>query len=270
MCSEMRYEIPDLPACALQESNFPFSLPSFPMSDGVKHGTEHMLQHDSPSMVSTPASHYYFLAEISLRRLLNRARHAATALSPTIDSFTAAQCAETLHQLEDQLQQWLECLPSTLRFNIPPDSWPPPDEPELVKLMRERYVEVRELLYRAFLYICLHGGTRLTHTQAKLYGAKASAGLRLSVYRVHTERPFFRHAGSWIGCRVRFNQALCLTAAARGKELGLESAAYIIVPPTWRECVGMVIDRLETWSDQGAGVGNLAVLLKWLMKQDVL
>lgn len=265
----MRYEIPHLPPCTLQESNFPFSLPSFPMSDGVKHGAEHMLHHDSPSRVSAPASHYYFLAEISLRRLLNRARHAATMLSPCIDSYTAAQLANTMHQLEDQLQQWLECLPPTLRFNIPPDSWPPPDEPELVKLMRERYVEVRELLYRVFLYICLHGGTRLTHTQAKTYGAKASAGLRLSVYRVQTERPFFRHAGSWIACRVRFNQALCLTAAARGRELGIESAAYIVVPPTWRECVGMVRDRLETWSDQGGGVGNLAVLLNWLIKKGV-
>lgn len=151
-------------------------------------------------------------------------------------------------------------------FNIPPDSWPQLDEPQLVKLMRERYVEVRELLFRAFLYMCLHGGNRLTHEQARAYGAKASAGLRLSVYRVQAEKPFFRHSGSWIACRVRFNQALCLIAAARGQELGLQSAAYIVVPPTWRECVGMVQDRLETWKDQGAGISELAHLLSWLVR----
>ena len=223
---------------------------------------------DGPvTTIFTPSSHYYFLAEISLRRLLNRARHAATTLSQNIDSLTATRLADTLHELEGQLQRWLECLPPTLRFHVPPDTWPAADEPELVKLMRERYVETRELLYRVFLYICLHGGTRLTHTQAKTYGAKASAGLCLSVYRVQTEKPFFRHAGSWIGCRVRFNQALCLLAAVRGKEMGMESAAYIVVPPTWRECVGLVRDRLETWSDQGGGVAELAMLLNWLLRQ---
>lgn len=264
----MRYEIPDLPPCTLQESPFPFSLPSFPLSEGIKNGPEYLNQQQgSPGTgIFTPQSHYYFLAEISLRRLLNRARHAATMLTPNIDSYTASRVADTLQQLEDQLQQWLECLPPALRFNIPPEAWPMPDEPELVKLMRERYVEARELLYRIFLYICLHGGTRLTHTQAKTYGAKASAGLQLSIYRIHTEKPFFRHAGSWIACRVRFNQALCLIAAVRGREMGVESASYLVVPPSWRECVGMVRDRLETWSDQGGGVGELAILLAWLIK----
>ncbi|KAG9250354.1 uncharacterized protein F5Z01DRAFT_629750 [Emericellopsis atlantica] len=266
---EMRYEIPDLPPCSLQESpSIPFS--SSPFSEGVPNGSDHLLHNDSPgsgySVNFTPSSHYYFLAEISLRRLLNRARHAATMLSPNIDSITAARVADIMHQLEGQLQKWLECLPPALRFNVPPDSWPAPDEPELVKLMRERYVEVRELLYRVFLYICLHGGTRLTHAQAKMYGAKASAGLRLSIYRINTERPFYRHAGSWIACRVRFNQALCLLAAVRGLEMAIESAAYVAVPPTWRECVCMVRDRLETWSDQGGGVGELALLLGWLLK----
>lgn len=214
----------------------------------------------------TPLSHYYFLAEVSLRRLLNRARHAATQLTPDIDTSTATRLAESLHRLEDQLQQWLECLPPALRFNLPPDLLPPPHEPELVKLMRERYVEAREFLYRVFLYICLHGGDRLTHRQTVAYGARASAGLRLSVYRIQTERPFFRHMGSWIACRVRFNQALCLVAAARGQEQGLESARDVVVPPMWRECVGAVRDRLQIWSDQGAGVPELTKLLNSLLE----
>lgn len=133
--------------------------------------------------------------------------------------------------------------------------------------MRERYVEVRELLSRAFLYICLHAGSRLTPVQARNYGLKASAGLRLSVYRIKTEKPFFRHAGSWIACRVRFNQALCLFAAVRSKELRLDSAAFVKVPPNWWECVQAVQKRLETWSDQGAGTEELATLLRWLTEK---
>ncbi|KAH7322572.1 hypothetical protein B0I35DRAFT_184175 [Stachybotrys elegans] len=248
---ELRHELPDLPPSTLQDSDFPFSLPTFSMSDEVNHDTESPCQSEPAQTQVTPSSYYYFLAEISLRRLLNRTRHAAAGLFATIDSVSAAQVTDTLHQLEDQLQQWLECLPPTLRFNIPPDSWPAPDETELIKLMRERYVEVRELLCRAYLYLCLHGGQRLTQGQMQMYGAEASAGLRLSTYRIRTEKPFYRHAGSWIACRVRFTQALCLIAAARGKDNGVESALYVEVPPDWLECVNMVQERLETWSDQG-------------------
>lgn len=218
------------------------------------------------SFQSTASSYYYYLAEISLRRLLNRTRSAATLLSPAMDSFTASQLADILQKLEDQLQQWLDCLPAALRFNIPPETFPPPDEPELVKLMRERYVEVRELLCRAYLYMCLHGGMRLTRSQVETFGIQASAGLRLSVYRIQTENPFFRHPGSWGACRVRFNHALCLIGAVRGKNAGLESAIHVVVPPAWRECVSMVRHRLSTWSDQGAGIRELSILLDWLME----
>lgn len=57
-----------------------------------------------------------------------------------------------------------------------------------------------------------------------------------------------------------------MVAAARGKELGKESARYVLVPPAWRECVGAVRDRLEIWSDEGAGVPELATLLNWLLE----
>lgn len=265
----MRYEIPDLPLCSLQESHFPFSLPSFPPygSSGQGANGDGSSSNDTPAAETTPLSYYYFLAEISLRRLLNRVRHAAARLSPDIDASTASQLADTFQQLELQLQQWLECLPPSLRFSPPPDSLPPQNEPELVKLMRERYVEVRELLCRAFLYICIHGGSRFTPGQARAYGAKATAGLRLSVYRIQTEKPFFRHAGSWIACRVRFNQALCLLAAVRSKELRTESATFVKIPRDWWDCVQAVRDRLETWSDQGGGVPELVTLLKWLTER---
>ncbi|KKP04309.1 hypothetical protein THAR02_03586 [Trichoderma harzianum] len=260
---EVRHELNGLPSCTLQESSFPYALPTFPTIESFGQSPVDSTRHEQ----STTLSYYYYLAEISLRRLLNRTRSAATVLSPNIDSLTASQLADTLQKLEGQLQQWLDCLPPALRFHIPPDSRPSPDEPELVKLMRERYAEVRELLCRAYLYMCLHGGMRLTRSQVETFGAHASLGLRLSIYRIQTENAFFRHPGSWGACRVRFNHALCLIAAFRGKQAGVESAAHVVVPPLWRECVGMVQERLETWGDQGGGIREMAVLLDWLLKQ---
>lgn len=263
--SEVRYELPDLPPCNLAESDFPFSLPTFPMTKSYEESTEDILQRENPSNNAPAVSYYYYLAEISLRRLLNRARNAVTNLSPTAGPQTIRLLDETIPKLMNQLQQWLDCLPPSLRFNIPLKSRPPPNEPELVKLVRERYVEVRELLHRAYLYVCLHAGNALTREQAEAYGAKASEALLLSVYRIQTENPFFRHPGSWGACRVRFNHALCLVAAFRAKVAGVPSAEYVTVPSAWADCVRVVIERLKQWSEEGAGIKELSILLEWAM-----
>ena len=224
-----------------------------------------------------PVSHYCFLAEVSLRRLVNRARHASSKLRPDINAAGAAHVAASLWHLEGQLEQWLACLPAALRFTVPIEAGPaaveagvastPEPEPQLVKLMRERYVEVRGLLCRGFLFLCVHGGSRLSAEQAIAYGGAASVGLRLAVYRIRTERPFFRHMGSFMACRVRANHALSLLAAARARDLGVPSARHVVVPPCWRESVVAVRDRLEIWADHGAGIPELAALLTWLLDQ---
>ncbi|KXG46867.1 Glycoside hydrolase, superfamily [Penicillium griseofulvum] len=258
---EVRYELTDLPPCDLSLSDFPYSLPGFPTRQPS----------DSPGwMFSSPsstdleaASSYYYLAEIFLRRLLNRARNAVRVLSPDIDLPTIKILAETLTQLEGQLQQWVNCLPHTLRFNMPLESSPGPKEGELMKLSRERYVEVRELLCRAYLYLCIH--VPLDPGMAALYGVKASEALLLAVYRIKTEVPFFRHPGSWGACRVRFNHALCLVAGFRAKLTQRPSAEYVTIPPDWADCVRVVIERLKIWGEEGGGIKELSVLLEWLM-----
>ncbi|CAI7622330.1 unnamed protein product [Penicillium pancosmium] len=259
---EVRYELTDLPPCDLSLSDFPYSLPSFPTRQ---------LSNDNPGWTfSSPsstdleaASSYYYLAEIFLRRLLNRARNAVRVLSPDIDLPTIKILAETLTQLEGQLQQWVDCLPHTLRFNMPLESAVRSKEGELMKLSRERYVEVRELLCRAYLYLCIH--VPLEPGMAGLYGAKASEALLLAVYRIQTEVPFFRHPGSWGACRVRFNHALCLIAGFRAKLTHRSSADYVNIPPDWTDCVRVVIERLKIWGEEGGGIKELGMLLEWLM-----
>ncbi|CAG8052384.1 unnamed protein product [Penicillium nalgiovense] len=257
----VRYELTDLPPCDLSLSDFPYSLPSFPTRQPSNDTAGWMFS--SPSSTDLEAaSSYYYLAEIFLRRLLNRARNAVRVLSPDIDPPTIKTLAETLTQLEGQLQQWVDCLPPTLQFNMPLESAPGP-EGELMKLSRERYVEVRELLCRAYLYLCIH--VPLDPGMAALYGVKASEALHLAVYRIQTEVPFFRHPGSWGACRVRFNHALCLIAGFRAKLTQRSSAEYVTIPPDWADCVRVVIERLKIWGEEGGGIKELSVLLEWLM-----
>lgn len=184
-------------------------------------------------------------------------------LSLDIDLPTIKVLAETLTQLEGQLQQWVNCLPPTLRFNMPLESAPIPKEGELMKLSRERYVEVRELLCRAYLYLCIH--VPLDPGMAAQYGVKASEALRLAVYRIQNEVPFFRHPGSWGACRVRFNHAACLIAGFRAKLARHPSAEYVSVPPDWADWVRVVVERLKIWGEEGGGIKELSVLLEWLL-----
>ncbi|KAJ5859732.1 hypothetical protein N7534_005009 [Penicillium rubens] len=259
---EVRYELTDLPPCDLSLSDFPYSLPSFPTRQPSNDSAGWVFSNPSSTDLEA-ASSYYYLAEIFLRRLLNRARNAVRVLSPDIDPPTINTLAETLTQLEGQLQQWVDCLPHTLRFNMPLESAPGPKEGELMKLSRERYVEVRELLCRAYLYLCIH--VPLDAGMAALYGVKASEALLLAVYRIQTEVPFFRHPGSWGACRVRFNHALCLIAGFRAKLTQRPSAEYVTIPPDWADCVRVVIERLKIWGQEGGGIKELSVLLEWLM-----
>ena len=195
---------------------------------------------------------------------MNRIRNAVQVLSPDIDKPAIEKLTSMLSKLEDQLQQWIDCLPPTLQFYPPLQSQPPPDEHELVRLVRERYVEARELLCRPFLYLCIHAG--IDPGVEELYGKNASEALLLAVYRIQTENPFFRHSGSWGSCRIRFNHALCLVAAFRAKSNGIKSASYISLPVGWADSVRSVIERLKIWSEEGAGIKELSLLLEWLME----
>ncbi|KAL4955337.1 glycosyl hydrolase family 3 N terminal domain-containing protein [Aspergillus filifer] len=261
---EVRYELYELPPSDLSLSDFPFALPSFPIyqipyGDSPEHNPH---SPSGPALDSTP--YYYYLAEISMRRLLNRVRNTVRLLSPSLDITTIKQISATLSHLEDQLHQWVICLPPPLRFNMPLESRPPLQEPELVKLVRERYVEVRELLCRAYLYLCIH--TSLDRETAAMYGTKATESLLLAVYRIKNEVPFFRHPGSWGACRVRFNHALCLIAAFRAKVDEIPSAEYVSLPASWAGCVRVVIERLKIWGQEGGGIKELSILLDWLMQ----
>ncbi|KAL2870934.1 uncharacterized protein BJX67DRAFT_210929 [Aspergillus lucknowensis] len=262
---EVRYELYELPPSDLSLSDFPFSLPTFPVRQSSFGGSpEHSAHaHSPPTPTLESTSSYYYLAEISMRRLLNRVRNVVCILSPDIEIPAIKELSGILLHLEDQLQQWVICLPSALRFNMPLESTPPPGEPEMVKLVRERYVEVRELLCRAYLYLCIHAS--LDRELAALYGPKATEALLLAVYRIQNEVPFFRHPGSWGACRVRFNHALCLVAAFRAKVDEIPSAEYVSLPASWAACVRVVIERLKIWGEEGGGIKELSILLEWLM-----
>ncbi|KAL4923202.1 putative C6 finger domain protein [Aspergillus undulatus] len=87
---------------------------------------------------------WYFLAEIALRRLLNRVSHMIYQKDSTL---TLASLAPIVSELDFQLSQWYEGLPQPVRF--PLSHTPPPNPVQTV--LRLRYFACRTIIYRPYI-----------------------------------------------------------------------------------------------------------------------
>ncbi|KAL4937456.1 hypothetical protein BDV06DRAFT_73440 [Aspergillus oleicola] len=87
---------------------------------------------------------WYFLAEIALRRLLNRVSHMLYQKGSTL---TLASLAPIVSELDFQLSQWYEGLPQPVRFPLPhaPLSHP------VQTVLRLRYFACRTIIYRPYI-----------------------------------------------------------------------------------------------------------------------
>lgn len=87
---------------------------------------------------------WYFLAEIALRRLLNRVSH---MIYQKDNSLTLGSLGPIVSELDFQLSQWYENLPQPLQF---PLSHPPASNP-VQTVLRLRYYACRTIIYRPYI-----------------------------------------------------------------------------------------------------------------------
>lgn len=87
---------------------------------------------------------WYFLAEIALRRLLNRVSH---MIYQKDNSLTLASLGPIVSELDFQLSQWYENLPQTVQF---PLSHTPFSNP-VQTVLRLRYFACRTIIYRPYI-----------------------------------------------------------------------------------------------------------------------
>ncbi|PYH41884.1 putative C6 finger domain protein [Aspergillus saccharolyticus JOP 1030-1] len=91
---------------------------------------------------------WYFLAEIALRRLLNRVSH---VIYQEGNSLTLASLGPVASELDFQLSQWYEGLPQAVRF--PLSSQPASNSVQTV--LRLRYFACRTIIYRPYILAVL-------------------------------------------------------------------------------------------------------------------
>lgn len=93
---------------------------------------------------------WYFLAEIALRRLLNRVSHLIYAHKRSA-SFSLASLEPVAAELDFQLTQWYEGLPSPVKF--PRERAPARDQVQTV--LRLRYFACRTIIFRPYIQAVL-------------------------------------------------------------------------------------------------------------------
>lgn len=152
---------------------------------------------------------YYYLADIAARRILQRVISSSYSSSESgwvnVPLHSLLQTAE---ELDRQLTEWHRTLPELISFDIEL-----PADGELAYHLQARFLEVRERIYRPYLYRSIHkrGDTTEQMSLRPLVQMHASTCMKL----IQHWNIRHRHHGTWFMVRQSFTAALLLLAAQR-------------------------------------------------------
>lgn len=228
-------------------------------------------------------SWFYYLTEISLLRLNNR----IIRIFYSMESFAwvkmnVLDMCDEVHACERQLQQWLvsrtlyfpiqpsktdsrgscrvRSLPQSIRFDeAHPDF---SEHSELQHMTWRRYVKIKRLLYRPFLY-------RLVH-------ASDDDGILRQLIQPHAEKCVIaclnpmsyiglrhRHHGTWFGCRESALSALILLAAGWTgllRSMGLEAQS--------EQYLRLYIAHLEFWQQESPDIRRTCEIIQQMRQRN--
>lgn len=164
---------------------------------------------------------WYFLAEIALRRLLNRV---SNLLYSQTSSSSIASLGPIVAELEYQLEQWYANLPHPIQF--PREPVPARDRVQTV--LRLRYFACRTIIFRPYIQAVL-GDESLAHEP----GVKTACEKGLEACYLQLDNILAHHEGHlpylWQGALSVTSQALLLMGATLSRVLSaLLPASYEI------------------------------------------
>lgn len=152
---------------------------------------------------------YYYLAEIAARRILQR------VISSSYNGGESAWVDVSLHsmlqtaeELDRQLTEWLRTLPEPISFDDETSA-----NTELAYHLQARSLEIKERIYRPFLYRSIHK----RHDSSEQHALGPLVLLHASICKKLIQHwdVRHRHHGTWFMVRQSFTAALLLLAAQR-------------------------------------------------------
>ncbi|KPM42712.1 hypothetical protein AK830_g3857 [Neonectria ditissima] len=191
---------------------------------------------------------YYYLTEITLRRIANRVLNMFYAGDYTTwTKGSVPIMVKAAEEFEQQLETWHAGLPPLIQFS---DEIPPSEE--LPYHVRGRVLEIKTWIYAPFLYYAIHSQhDALYSSMIQPFVEKAVSH---SFCMIRDEPSRHRHHGSWFG--VRSITASCLFI------LGAVRSRTISVPEQWRQEVSQAIHRMRYWAVEGPGISRAIEVLE--------
>ena len=195
-------------------------------------------------------SWYFYLSEISLRRLEHRIRGEITDALGAIESSSTTELERTTLAAEDLAEGWTRSLPVAM------DLQTPQCEDDVLKfILRGHLLDLWEVVYWPWLDIFFNKTLR-TPT-VSFYVVKA---FQVAIDRIRINKPGFhhRHHGTWLMLQSCTRSALILLAAAYTSE------AAVLLPQEWRDAVYETTELLRFWQHGAGDTGDRLQILEEL------
>ncbi|KLU90852.1 C6 zinc finger domain-containing protein [Magnaporthiopsis poae ATCC 64411] len=208
-------------------------------------------------------SWYFYLSEISLRRLCARIGAELLELREKHASchpdFLAAVAAN-VPSYEEQTLDWIRSLPACLSFDAPPDK-----DDVCRFVLRGQALDIYEMICWPFLSAFLAGDGAQVHGQIgdddneSLYQQLAQKGLDYHLYRLVVNKPGYqhRHHGTVYMMHTCYRSSLVLVAAATKcahvpvcDGQGDPPRRGLSMPAGWHQSVTEMLSLLTIWSSE--------------------
>jgi hypothetical protein len=194
------------------------------------------------------ASWYFYLSEISLRRLEHRVRDEITnVLGGNKADCTDEVLAQTTRAVEGLAEEWAESLPAPMSLHTAQV------EDDVLKfILRGHLLDLWEVVYWPWLDLYIN--QRISTPEVQTYVVKA---FQVAIDRIRINKPGFRHRhhGTWLMLQSCTRSALILLAAAYTPD------ATSLLPHGWRDAVNEVAELLRFWQyDAGDADDRLQIL----------
>jgi hypothetical protein len=194
---------------------------------------------------------YFYLSEISLRRLEHRVRDEISNVLKGDDSASKSDLYTSTAAFEGLAEEWLQSLPHPMNLHTPQA-----EDDVLRFILRGHFLNLWEVIYWPFFEKFFN--QRSSEPHVEIYVRK---GLQIGIDRIRINKPGFchRHHGTWLMLQSCTRSALALLAAAYCPE------ATVLLPNDWKEAVFDTIELLRYWQDEVADAADRLQILEELI-----
>jgi hypothetical protein len=195
---------------------------------------------------------YFYLAEISLRRLDTRIRNEICHTPRPSGDLAFVQLSDAVMSYEDQVDAWAHSLPDIMSLQTRET-----DDDVLKFILRGHLMDFYEVIYWPFVEAAINQQQRSVAVDEY-----ARQGLHSCVERIRKNQPGFthRHHGTWLMLQSCTRSALVLLAAAH------TTNATELMPDEWGDAVFSTIEMLRFWEQEVGDAGDRLHILEELLK----